>query len=85
MVVVVVVARNWFRQLYCSCRELPADRYLFQMSAAALPTVSDADPVKAERTGREADAQSTTSADSGNGSLNNVGSSHIFFKCGNIC
>ncbi|EPB68768.1 hypothetical protein ANCCEY_12136 [Ancylostoma ceylanicum] len=43
------------------------------MSAAALPIVSDAaDPVKAEPSGRgEADAQSTTSADSGNGSLNN--------------
>ncbi|VDM75813.1 unnamed protein product [Strongylus vulgaris] len=45
------------------------------MSAAALPTVSDADSTKAERTGRESDAHSTTSADSGNGSLNNVSSS----------
>ncbi|EYB91513.1 hypothetical protein Y032_0205g1937 [Ancylostoma ceylanicum] len=50
------------------------------MSAAALPIVSDAaDPVKAEPSGRgEADAQSTTSADSGNGSLNNE---HVISTC----
>ena len=44
----------------------------FQMSAAALPTASDTNTVKAERPRREVDAQSTTSADSGNGSLNIV-------------
>ncbi|KAK6011308.1 hypothetical protein OSTOST_23615 [Ostertagia ostertagi] len=44
------------------------------MSAIAVPIVSDSDPLKPERSAAAddtTDAQSTTSADSGNGSLNN--------------
>nr|CDJ84566.1 Zinc finger domain containing protein [Haemonchus contortus] len=44
------------------------------MSAIAVPTVSDSEPLKSERSAAAddtIDAQSTTSADSGNGSLNN--------------
>ncbi|PIO75085.1 Innexin [Teladorsagia circumcincta] len=48
---------------------------IYQMSAIAVPIVSDSDPLKPERSAAAADdttdAQSTTSADSGNGSLNN--------------